>query len=310
MNEAVIRQGARPRRENPRPWKSQQPSRRVVYKRVRKRRRRGAVLPIIGLLVSLAIFAYPVVMDAYRQWEYSQTISDASSYDFEDPRYQEILRQAELYNLALACRLPADADPSGIWEYSRQLDYNVAGVMGWVEIPVLSTRLPIYHGTSDESLMAGVGHIEGTSLPIGGEATKCVLSGHTGMKNDRMFDSIGELREGDAIILHTMGREIYYETTYQEVVEPSAVENLRVDTEGSELVLLTCTPRGINSHRLLVHANQTDSVDRGADAARSVANYLLSPTVLAFTAFALLLLLLLVARLVAGRRKKKEAERR
>jgi sortase A len=273
----------------------------------KKKRKLTDFLPLLGLLVAVAIFAWPVVSDAYKQWAYSQTISEGYSYDWEDPKYQEILEQANLYNKMLAGRLPADVDVNSIWPYEKQLDYGSGGMIAWVEIPDLSLKLPIYHGSNDESLMAGVGHMERTSLPVGGDHTKCAISGHTGMQNERMFDSLDDLEKDDVVIIHALGKDLYYSVTYKEVVEPTALDKLYIDCEDSQLVLITCTPRGINSHRLLVHATQVDEESTQVtdiNPMDAVMNYLLSPTVIFFTVMMLVLLVLFLLWLLRWRKKK------
>lgn len=282
----------------------------VKTRKLKKKRRRRLVdiLPKLGLIISLCIFAYPVLMDSYKQWLYSQTISEGMSYDWESAEFQEILEQAHLYNQMISGTLPSDVDVDSIWPYEKQLNYGSGGMMAWVEIPDLRLKLPIYHGSSDEALMAGVGHMERTSLPVGGDHTKCALSGHTGMHNERMFDSLDDLEEGDIVIIHALGNDLYYSVTYKEVVEPDALDKLYIDCEDSQIVLITCTPRGINSHRLLVHATQVDaeSTQIENDPLKAALNYLLSPTVIALTAFLLVLLVLLIIWLIRRRRRRGE----
>lgn len=285
---------------------------RVKTRRMKKKKKMRLidVLPKLGLLVAVGIFAEPVIADAYKQWAYTQTISEAYSYDWEDPKYQEILEQAQLYNKMLAGTLPEDIDINTIWPYEKQLDYGSGGMMAWVEIPDLTLKLPIYHGSDDEALMAGVGHMERTSLPVGGDHTKCAISGHTGMHNERMFDSLDELEEGDTVIIHALGNDLYYSVSYKEVVEPDALDKLYIDCEDSQLVLITCTPRGINSHRLLVHAVQVDeaSTQIAQNPLEAALNYLLSPTVIFLTAMVLVLLVLFLLWLFRWRKKRLRVE--
>lgn len=283
---------------------------RVKTRRMRKKKKRLRpidILPKIGILVALCIFAWPVVSDAYKQWAYSQTISEGYSYDWEDPKYQEIIEQAHLYNKMLSGTLPSDVDVNSIWPYEKQLDYGSGGMMAWVEIPDLSLKLPIYHGADEEALMAGVGHMERTSLPVGGDHTKCAISGHTGMHNERMFDSLDDLEKDDVVIIHSMGMDLYYAVTYKEVVEPNALDKLYIDCEDSQLVLITCTPRGINSHRLLVHAVEVDAEStqvEDIDPVKAVINYLLSPTVIFLTGMLVALLAFFLLWFFKWRNKK------
>ena len=135
-------------------------------------------------------------------------------------------------------------------------------MMSWVEIPSINVSMPIYHGTSEEVLMAGVGHLEGTSLPVGGTSTHCVLTAHSGMRNLSMFDDIHALGEGDLVLLHTLNQTLAYKVTGSEVVWPDEVGSLGIEPGADKLTLVTCTPYGVNDHRLLVHCERTEYVEQ------------------------------------------------
>ena len=137
-------------------------------------------------------------------------------------------------------------------------------MMSWVEIPSINVSMPIYHGTGEESLMAGVGHLEGTSLPVGGASSHCVLTAHSGMRNLSMFDDIHALEEGDLVLLHTMNQTLAYRVVGSEVVWPDEVESLAIEPGADKLTLVTCTPYGVNDHRLLVHCDRTEYVEQEA----------------------------------------------
>ena len=137
-------------------------------------------------------------------------------------------------------------------------------MMSWVEIPSINVSMPIYHGTGEEALMAGVGHLEGTSLPVGGESSHCVLTAHSGMRNLSMFDDIHALEEGDLVLLHTMNQTLAYRVVGSEVVWPDEVESLAIEPGADKLTLVTCTPYGVNDHRLLVHCDRTEYVEQEA----------------------------------------------
>ena len=132
--------------------------------------------------------------------------------------------------------------------------------------------MPIYHGTSDAVLMAGVGHLEGSSLPVGGTSTHTVLTAHSGMRNLRMFDDIHELEEGDIVLLHTMGDVLAYRATSSEVVWPDETESLAIQPDQDLLTLVTCTPYGVNDHRLLVNCVRTDYSQEEAQEASTLQN--------------------------------------
>ena len=179
-------------------------------------------------------------------------------YDDEnDPERLEYKRQAIAYNEWLSGK-DADMDLLG---YREQLFYQHEPMMSYIEIPKISVRQPIYHGTADTELMAGVGHLETSSLPIGGETSHCVLLGHSGMRNARMFDDLKRLAAGDEFVVWTLNEPYAYRVFSTEVVLPEEAEERTGLVEGRDIVtLVTCTPYGINSHRLLVHAQRCEYV--------------------------------------------------
>lgn len=128
----------------------------------------------------------------------------------------------------------------------------------WIEFPTLGEKLPIYHGTDESSLQAGVGHLERTSIPIGGPSTHSVLTGHSGMPGNRMFDDIDRLGIGDIFLVHVLDRDMAYQVISTEVVWPDEVSSLAIQPGRDLITLITCTPYGVNDHRLLVHAERTD----------------------------------------------------
>ena len=163
-----------------------------------------------------------------------------------------MLKQARAYNKSLLKR--GDGD---VLEYPKQLAVSQDGAMASLEIKKIGVNLPVFHGTADEALMNGVGHLEGSSLPVGGKGTRCVLMAHSGMRNARMFDELYKLEEGDTFTIRTLNEELSYEVYETEVVKPEEVEDLVRIKKGEDLVtLITCTPYGVNSDRLLVHAKR------------------------------------------------------
>lgn len=152
---------------------------------------------------------------------------------------------------------PNNSTPSDE-EYSRVLNLAGDGVMGQLIIPSIGVDLPIYHGVSDDQLLRGVGHLPTTSLPIGGPSTHCVLAGHTGLSSAKILGDIDQLREGDWFIIRVLGEDHAYRVTGTEVVFPTETQSL-VTQDGKDLVtLVTCTPYGVNTHRLLVHAERCE----------------------------------------------------
>ena len=213
------------------------------------------VLLVVVFLAGLSLLLYPTLSNAYNNWiqsraivEYSQNISQLSQ---ETARAE--LEKAQQYNLELLERhdpfgLPDDLEA----QYPTMLKTGKQEVMGYVQIPSISVLLPIAHGTSDEVLRDKIGHLEWSSLPVGGENTHCVISGHRGLPSAELFTNIDHLELGDKFYINALGQSLEYQVCNIAVVEPTDQRLLRI-VEGKDLVtLVTCTPYGINSHRLLV----------------------------------------------------------
>ena len=221
----------------------------------RKRKRWLILFPILGMIAGILLLTYPFAMDQYNEYRNEQAISSMSSvYDrYED--YQEELElqlvNAQAYNAKLAGVL---SESEVVPDYEEQLTFDGGGVMGYLEIPKIHVKMILYHGTSDETLAVGAGHLEGSSLPVGGASTHTVITAHSGMKIMRAFDDIRELEAGDRILLTTLGKQLIYEVENSETVLPYETESLAIIPGEDRLTLITCTPYGINDHRLLVHA--------------------------------------------------------
>ncbi|MDO4891019.1 MAG: class C sortase [Coriobacteriaceae bacterium] len=203
----------------------------------------------------IALLAFIDGSDLYAQWQAESHISQFSAVfdDSADPARLECLRQAQLYNEQLA----GSGVHDGVAPYARQLFYRHEPMMSYLEIPKIAVKLPIYHGTGDEELMAGVGHWEESSLPVGGRSAHCVLMAHSGMRNARMFDDLRKLEAGDRFTIWTLNDPYCYEVLDAKTVEPDAAPALLRIEDGRDLVtLVTCTPYGVNSHRLLVRAER------------------------------------------------------
>lgn len=229
------------------------------------------VMQVILVLIGLLFLAYPVYADWLTQKGNDNIIADYTSYVQKDTQQiADTLNNAYVYNerLALAAGV-SSYDPSTPFPIS--MDIPIAsywdqvitgeGAFAWIEFPLLNARFPIYHGTSDEALMQGVGHVEDTSLPVGGLSTHAGLTGHSGMTSTRMFDDIRQLNPGDIFYVHVMGQKLGYKVYNVEVVLPEDVRGKLSIERGRDLVtLITCHPYGVNTHRLLVHAERC-SVD-------------------------------------------------
>lgn len=220
---------------------------------------------MLVILIGVGLMVWPWVLDRFEAaGVFNQIDAVSSTVDALPAQERErILFQARAYNELLAGESP-ELSADQVAPYEEQLIFDRDPMMSWVEIPSINVSMPIYHGTGEEALMAGVGHLEGTSLPVGGESSHCVLTAHSGMRNLSMFDDIHALEEGDLVLLHTMNQTLAYRVTSSEVVWPDEVESLVIEPGTDKLTLVTCTPYGVNDHRLLVHCDRTEYVEQEA----------------------------------------------
>ncbi len=178
---------------------------------------------------------------------YNKALRNYSAEDFT-----EIFAQAEAYNQALAETPSAFYDPSLIEGYQEALDIAGNGSMGYLSIDKIGVEIPVYHGVSDVVLQIGAGHLEGTSLPVSGRSTHCVLSGHRGLPSAKLFTDLNKLQIGDRFTITVLDRVLTYEVDQIKIVRPTDTADLRIRNGRDNCTLLTCTPYGINTHRMLV----------------------------------------------------------
>ncbi|MCD7739131.1 MAG: class C sortase [Lachnospiraceae bacterium] len=244
------------------------------------------------------------------------------SYDAEmDSTEREELEQAreraEHYNEVIASGSVELLDPftAEVWSYSENtyselLNLSGTGLMGYISIPCLDLTLPINHGTDSEVLEKGVGHLAGSSLPIGGTSTHCVLTGHTGLSSTRLFTDLTQMEVGDVFILTVLDEKLAYEVDQILVVEPYDVSALRIESGMDYCTLVTCTPYGVNTHRLLVRGVRTEYVEEyeepGAISLKAVESHWMNEYVRALTvSFVLLIAALLMMFVVRARRGRR-----
>ena len=219
-------------------------------------------LVAIVLIAGLGVLLYPAVSNQINLYQSGKRIlAYGQSADALDPAdYRQMLDEARAYNESLKEVVLRDAFASAAQEtdesYQRLLRLTDDGIMGVIEIPKIGVRLPIYHTTSDYGLERGVGHMEGTSLPVGGESAHCALSGHRGLPSARLFSDLDQLVEGDLFYITVLNELLVYEVDQILTVLPYELEHVAA-VEGEDLVtLVTCTPYGINTHRLLVRGRR------------------------------------------------------
>lgn len=224
---------------------------------------------LVFLLLTLAVglVTYPFIANyvfEHRADSIVNTVEEVAK-EIDDEEQKAEIKSAQEYNQVIASGrvqltdpFVDDAESDGGEDYDSLLCMTTEGVMGFVEIPSISLSIPIYHGTSEAVLEKGAGHLQGTSLPIGGESTHSVLTGHTGLSNAKLFTDLVELKEGDIFFLKVMGEKLAYEVDQIKVVLPSELSDLQIVPGEDYCTLLTCTPYGVNTHRLLVRGIRTD----------------------------------------------------
>lgn len=212
------------------------------------------IIFVLGFLILIA----PLIMNFVQGQHQSDAVSayKSSVSNKSEEEIEKILADAEQYNNMLFQSNGAVVDNLDTSILSDE-SYNSLlsqsnGVMGSIEIPKIDVDLPIYHGTSDEVLQVGIGHIQGTSLPIGGENTHCVLSGHRGLPGSKLFTRLDEMEEGDLFFIQVMGNTLAYKVNNIKVVDPDNTEIMEINAGKDEVSLVTCTPYGLNTHRLVV----------------------------------------------------------
>ncbi|MDC4233026.1 class C sortase [Actinomyces sp. B33] len=218
-----------------------------------------AFLAVIGML----IVSYPAVASWISQYNQSKIITSyGAQLEAAEPDQVVQLERAHAYNAALQVGALLEANtnaPTGSGtssdadlDYDSILSVNSDGLIGRIRIPQIDVDLPIYHGTADRTLLEGVGHLEGTSLPVGGRGTRTVLTGHRGLADAKMFTDLDKVRVGDIFTLEVFGEVLTYRVDDRKVVEPEDTESLHADPNRDLATLVTCTPLGINSHRILL----------------------------------------------------------
>lgn len=258
---------------------------------------------VIGLVVLL----YPTVSDYINSLTQSRAIASYqdSLSEIDDERYTEILNTAHAYNKLLSEKPNryyfSEAD---LEEYDLLLKVGAGSAIGYIEIESISVRLPLYLSTDEAVLQVGVGHIEGTSLPVGGIGTHAALSGHRGLPSAMLFTNLDQMEEGDIFVLTILDETLTYEVDQIVIVEPEDMAPLEIDPEMDYVTLVTCTPYGVNTHRLLVRGHRIENaskptVVRVTADAREISSSYVAPIVAAP-----MLLALLVYALIKYRKKR------
>ena len=219
---------------------------------------------IILLSLGVSIMLYPVISNYIYTNKYNNKITayTNTSQEENEKRKKELLEEANNYNKELSSIKVFDIfkekNNDSSKKYENTLKVTGDGMMGYLEIPKIDIKLPIFHGTSEQVLQKGVGHLEGTSLPIGGESTHSVLTGHRGLPSSKLFTDINQMRKGDIFYIYILDNVLAYMVDKISVIEPTDLSELNLIDGEDYITLLTCTPYGINTHRLLVRGKRIE----------------------------------------------------
>ncbi len=265
------------------------------------------LLLFVILIVGLSLLLYPSFADYWNSLGQTQTVNDYVSQvsNLDNTRYKQLLTSAQQYNEELIAKSNLyNMSEQESKEYYSLLNLSGSGIMGYIEIPNIDVLLPIYHGVSDTVLQNGAGHLEWTSLPVGGKNTHCAISSHRGLPSAKLFTDLDQMVVGDTFLIHVLDETLTYEVDQILIVEPHEIKDLSVEAGKDLVTLVTCTPYGINTHRLLVRGHRIAN-EVGAHNVRITADaMLLEPMVVAPVLAAPMLLILLIALLVTTRKRK------
>lgn len=271
------------------------------------RKHLSSIILILVFLVGLSLLLYPTVSDYWNSLHQSRAIAQYSEQvaELDNESYEEVWQAARDYNETLLENghrfTPTEEEQE---EYESLLNVSDNGIIGYIEIPSIDCSLPFYHGTEESVLQTAIGHIEGSSLPTGGAGTHCVLSGHRGLPSAKLFTDLDRLTKGDTFLLSVLDETLTYEVDQILIVEPDELDALAIDPEQDYCTLVTCTPYGINSHRILVRGHRIENQAKASTVRVTADAIQIEPVLVAPMVAAPLLLLLLAALLVSTRKKR------
>ena len=269
----------------------------------------GSTIALLAiLLIGLSLLLYPTVSDYWNSFTQSRAVATYAEQlkNLDDTQYDLLWSNAQAYNYDLAGMPKGMALPESMeGRYYEQLAIDDSGMMGLVEIPSIGVNLPIYHGTSDAVLQVAIGHLDWTSLPIGGEGSHCVISGHRGLPSAKLFTHLDQVQEGDVFMLQVLDEVLTYEVDQILIVEPHEVEPLFIDPHEDYCTLVTCTPYGVNSHRLLVRGSRIENLEE-AKTIRITADAMQIDPMIVAPMVAIPILLVLLVKLMFPKKGKKK----
>ena len=270
----------------------------------------STIILLVILLVGVGILLYPSVSDWWNSMHATQAIAGyvTAVEDLSGQEREDAIKAAQAYNTKLLNGVDFDLTEEEYAEYEALLDIGGTGIMGYVQISAIGVNLPIYHSVDESVLQIAVGHIPGSSLPVGGERTHSVLSGHRGLPSAKLFSDLDQMVEGDTFTLNVMGQTTTYMVDQIRIVLPEETDELAIQPGRDYCTLVTCTPYGVNTHRMLVRGKRIENIAGDvvvvAEAVR-IPNYIVIPAV-GIPLLFVTLTVSLIAGSVKGRRKTKK----
>lgn len=261
---------------------------------------------VLVFFLGLSIMLYPLLANYWNQRTQSQSIMDYAAMleNLSEEDYSEYFQKADTYNQELRNLTMPLINADEIFGYNNLLNLMGNGIMGYIFIEKIGVELPIYHGTSSSVLNMAVGHLEGSSLPVGGIGTHTVLSAHRGLPSAKLFSDLDKLEVGDTFEITVLNRVLTYEVEQILIVEPHETDSLAIDSDRDLCSLITCTPYGVNTHRLIVQAHRIETEE--AKPLLYVANdaYRIDPIIVTPVVAMPMLFVLLVVLMVKYRKKE------
>ena len=265
------------------------------------------LLLMLFLLIGAGLIAYPTFADWWNSFHQSRAVASYAEAvaNLNTEEYEKAIQSAQEYNKKLSkSGILWTMDKKQEKEYNQQLEIGTSGIMGYIDIPKINVMLPIYHGIEESVLQVAIGHIPGSSLPVGGKGSHCIISGHRGLPSARLFTDIDKMVEGDTFVLTVLNQTLTYEVDQIHTVLPTELSDLQIEKGKDYCTLVTCTPYGINTHRLLVRGHRISNADGDA---MVIADALqIEPIYIApFLAVPILILLLIIMFIVTGRHRRR-----
>lgn len=261
------------------------------------KRKLTTLLLVLFLLLGVAVMLYPTVSDYYNSFHQSRAIASyaESIAGMDAEEYQRLWSEAVAYNQSLLGRSnPFYLNEEETAVYNATLDPDGTGIMGYISIPKINCELPVYHSTDEAVLQIAIGHIEGSSLPVGGDSTHCVLSGHRGLPSAKLFTHLDQMEEGDVFFLRVLDETLTYEVDQIRIVLPDQMDDVYIQKNRDLCTLVTCTPYGINSHRMLVRGHRVANIEQAKEIRVTADAVKIDPLLVAPVAAVPMLLILLL----------------